>query len=227
MLIVRGLIGGLFQLGFFAVFLLIPAGTWHWPRAIWFLVAYGVVLLISIIWLARVAPASLEARLEPVVSKTQPVADRIVSFFLIVSLFGWMAFIPTDVFRLQLFPAPSIGVSILGAALFFAGFGVILTALYQNAFAAPIVKDQSNRGQVVIDTGLYARVRHPFYLGLLPFLMGLALWLQSYAAVLALLIPAAFLIARIFVEEKTLRETLPGYAEYMERVRWRIVPRIW
>ncbi|MBA7485177.1 hypothetical protein ES707_20712 [subsurface metagenome] len=117
--------------------------------------------------------------------------------------------------------------SVFGAALFFAGFGILMAALYQNAFAAPIVRDQSERGQVLIDTGLYGRIRHPFYLGLLLFLIGIALWLESYASVLMLPLVFVFLVARVFVEEKTLRETLPGYIEYMVKVPYRLIPFVW
>ena len=63
MLIARGLIGGALQLSLLASLLLIPAGTWDWPRAIRFLAVYGVVLFGSIVWLAVAAPSSLEARL--------------------------------------------------------------------------------------------------------------------------------------------------------------------
>jgi protein-S-isoprenylcysteine O-methyltransferase Ste14 len=80
---------------------------------------------------------------------------------------------------------------------------------------------------VLIDTGLYGHIRHPFYLGFLVFFLGLALWLESYAGVAALLLPFAFLVARIKVEEKTLRVTLPGYPEYTRRVRYRLVPFVW
>ncbi|MDH3486227.1 MAG: hypothetical protein OEM16_18590, partial [Myxococcales bacterium] len=101
---VRGLIGGLFQVALFAALLLIPAGTWHWPRAIQFLVAYSVVMSVSVVTLARVAPASLEARLQPPVAKTQPVADRVITFLIILSFAVWLAFIPLDVFHLHLLP---------------------------------------------------------------------------------------------------------------------------
>jgi protein-S-isoprenylcysteine O-methyltransferase Ste14 len=43
----------------------------------------------------------------------------------------------------------------------------------------------------------------------------------------ALLLPLAFLVARIEVEERTLRETLPGYGDYTRRVRHRLVPFVW
>lgn len=227
MLLVRGLLGGLLQLVLIGALLLIPAGTWQWPRAIQFLAAYGVALLVSIVILARVAPASLEARLEAPAAKSQPLADRLASAFLFLALFCWFVFIPVDVHRLQLLPPPEPGVPLLGAILGAGGLGILFAALLQNAFATPIVRDQSNRGQVLMDTGAYARVRHPFYLGLFLWLVGLALWLGSVAAVLALPVVLVALAGRIFVEERTLRDTLPGYADYLKRVRYRIVPWIW
>jgi protein-S-isoprenylcysteine O-methyltransferase Ste14 len=227
MLVLRGLIGGLSQIAVIAALLLIPAGTWHWPRAVQFLVIYGLVNSVSIVALARLAPASLEARLTAPSAESQPMADRVVTPLFIVSLLAWFVFIPVDVFRLWLLPPPSLEVSVFGVVVSLAGYAIIWTTLFQNAFAVPIVKDQSERGQVLIDTGLYGRIRHPFYLGFILFLMGLALWLESYASVLVLLLPCFFLVARIKVEERTLSETLLGYADYMRRVRYRLVPFVW
>lgn len=226
-LMLRGLLGGLLQVALFAVLLFVPAGTWCWPRAIEFLASYALLSCVVIIVLARIAPASLEARLQPPFAKSQPLADRIVSAFLFFALFAWFALIPVDVFHLRFLPPPSPMVSLLGAVVFFIGYGIDTVSLYQNEFAAPIVKDQSERGHVLIDTGLYAYVRHPFYLGSLLFLIGIALWLGSYASVLGLALVLAPLVARILVEEQTLRETLPGYVEYMARVRYRLIPFVW
>jgi protein-S-isoprenylcysteine O-methyltransferase Ste14 len=227
MLLLRGLIGGLFQLAILAAMLLIPADSWRWPRAIQFLVVYGVVNTVAIVVLARLAPASLEARLTAPAAKSQPLADRIVSPLLFASLLAWFAFVPIDVFRLELLPPPALAVSLLGTAIGLAGYAMMWATLYQNAFAAPIVRDQSERGQKLIDTGLYARIRHPFYLGMLLFLLGLGLWLESTASAPALLLPLLLLIARIRVEEGELRETLTGYADYTRRVRYRLLPFVW
>lgn len=227
MLLIKGLLGSLFQIALFAVLLFLPAGTWNWPRAILFLLVYGLLLLVSTVVLARLAPASLEARLTSPIDKSQPLADRVVTSFLFLSFIAWFVLIPIDVFHLQLLPPPHFTVSVFGAALFFAGFGILITALFQNAFAVPIVRDQSERGHVLIDTGLYARVRHPMYFGFLLFLIGIALWLESYASLLALPFVFVFVIARIFVEEKTLQETLPGYVEYMAKVRYRLISFVW
>jgi len=227
MLIVRGIVGGLFQLVLFGALLLIPAGTWDWPRAIRFLVVYGVMLFASTVWLAVAAPSSLEARLEPAINKKQPFADRVATALIGLAVGGWMIFIPFDVFQLHLFSLPSVGVSRFGAVVGFAGFALILAALYQNAFATPVVRDQTERGHTLVDAGLYSRVRHPFYAGFLVALFGLALWLQSYAAVFGLVVVFASLAVRIAVEERHLRNTLPGYADYMSRVRYRLVPGVW
>jgi protein-S-isoprenylcysteine O-methyltransferase Ste14 len=107
------------------------------------------------------------------------------------------------------------------------GFAVMLAAIYENSFAVPIVEDQTERGQRVVDTGPYARVRHPLYLGLLPFLAGIALWLESYASLIGASAILVILIARIVVEERSLRKMLPGYTEYMQKVRYRLIPFVW
>lgn len=227
MLVLRSLIGVVFQLALFAAGLLLPAGTWYWPRAIQFLAVYGIVISAAVLVLARIAPGGLEARLSAPIAKSQPAADRIATSLLLVAWIAWWVFIPIDVFRLRLLPPPSPLVSALGAAVSFGGLGIILTTIYQNAFVAPIVKDQSERGQVLIDTGLYGRIRHPMYLGFILFLAGLGLWLESATAALAVLALLPFLWARIRVEERTLREMLPGYADYMDRVPYRLVPLVW
>jgi protein-S-isoprenylcysteine O-methyltransferase Ste14 len=177
--------------------------------------------------LAVASPASLEARLRGPVSRKQPVADRIVTAILMLSMIAWIIFIPIDVFDLKLLPAPPFVASLCGGVLFLVGFAIILTAIYQNSFAVPFVEDQTERGQVLVDTGLYARVRHSLYLGALPFFAGLALWLESYAALIATPVLIGGFVARIFVEENTLRRTLPHYAEYTQKVRHRLIPFVW
>jgi protein-S-isoprenylcysteine O-methyltransferase Ste14 len=226
-LIVRGLLGSFSQVALFALLLLVPAGTWHWPRAVLFLAVHGILLVVATVGLARRAPASLEARLQAPVHKSQPGADKIASAGLFLTLFAWFAFIAVDVFHLRWLSPPSLWVSIVGAMLYLLGFWVILLAIYQNAYAVPIVRDQSDRGHVLVDSGPYGRIRHPMYFGMLLFLAGIALWLESYASVLVLPVPLGFLLARIFIEEQTLRQTLPGYIEYMNRVRYRLIPYVW
>ncbi len=227
MLILQGLVGVLFQVIIVAALLLIPAGTWNWPRAIQFLVAYGLISSVSVVLLAIFNPASLEARLEAPISKKQPIGDRVATALLIAVMIAWFVFIPIDVFRLELFAAPAFSVSVFGAAIAVAGLYIIILTFYQNEFAVPVVRDQKERGQTLVDTGLYGIIRHPMYLGLLVMFAGIGLWLESYASVIAVFIVLASLMPRILVEEKTLKNMLPGYTDYLSRVRYRLVPFVW
>ena len=160
-------------------------------------------------------------------NETQPLSDRIATRFLLMFLMGWFVFIPIDVFYLKLLAPPQQIIQILGGILSLFGYSIMLLALYQNEFATPVVRDQSERGHELRDAGLYGLVRHPFYTGFILFCIGMALWLQSYATLIVGLLPLTALIGRIYAEEKILQETLPGYREYMSRTRNRIIPFIY
>ena len=165
MLMFKGLVNWIFKLAFFAAVFLIPAGTWRRPRALQFLVAYGALSFLVIIALAIWAPASLEARIQKGAAKDQPAADKVASALLALLNLAWFIFIAVEANRLHLLPKPPLWLAVAGAGIWFAGFGIITTAVRQNAFAAPIVGDQTERDQVLIDTGLYRVVRHPLYVG--------------------------------------------------------------
>ena len=225
MLMLRGIVRAFVQTGFIAALLLIPAGSW--PRAIQYIALFGSFAFASTIVFALLAPASLEARVNVRATKNQPFADRVASLLLFIALSVWFVFIPLDVLRFRLLPLAPPWVPALGVAVMLCGSVTMMAAVWQNSFATPIVGDQSERGQTLVDTGLYGIVRHPMYLGLLLFLLGTALWFQSYPSLIAA--PFAFLpiLARVSIEERTLRGDLPGYAAYEGRVRYRLVPLVW
>ena len=227
MLVIKGVVGSLFQTAIIGALILLPAWTWQWTEANQFLICYAILSMFSAVFLALKAPASLEARMEMPMNETQPLSDRIATRFLLLFLMGWFVFIPIDVFYLKLLAPPQQIIQILGGILSLFGYSIMLLALYQNEFATPVVRDQSERGHELRDTGLYGLVRHPFYTGFILFCIGMALWLQSYAALIVGLLPLTALIGRIYAEEKILQETLPGYREYMSRTRNRIIPFIY
>jgi protein-S-isoprenylcysteine O-methyltransferase Ste14 len=105
--------------------------------------------------------------------------------------------------------------------------GVEHRAFRENAFAAPVVKLQEERHQRVIDTGVYALVRHPMYAGGALVLIGMPLWLQSYTAALSAVVPIGLGVARIRFEEQFLRRAPKGYDTYRQKVRYKLIPFVW
>jgi protein-S-isoprenylcysteine O-methyltransferase Ste14 len=100
-------------------------------------------------------------------------------------------------------------------------------AMKVNPFAVPVVRLQEERHQRVIDTGVYAVMRHPMYTGFVPMVVGPALWLQSYVAALLAIVPIAVLATRSVFEERFLKGELRGYEAYTKKVRYRLIPFVW
>jgi protein-S-isoprenylcysteine O-methyltransferase Ste14 len=219
--------GVVFNVAIFGVCLFVPAGTLDWWRAWVFLGVVFVGAVASTVVLFRVNKDLLAERFKPPVQKGQPLADKVVTVLLLTAFIGVIVFIPLDVFRFHLLPSPGPLVSSLGLVLFIAGWWVMTLALKENAFAAPVVKHQEARHQRVIDTGVYGIVRHPMYAGAVLLLVGMPLWLESYAAAMLASVPIGTLVVRILIEEQFLRRELAGYDAYTERIRYRLIPFLW
>ena len=172
-------------------------------------------------------PELLDERWKPPIQKGQPLADKIVLIPFLAAFLGLILFIPLDVFRFHVMRKPPITVSSLGLLLFITGWWVISLSFRENPFAAPVVKHQEERGHTVIDTGVYRLVRHPMYTGTALLLVGMPLWLESYAAGLLASLPIELLAVRIVIEERFLKRKLKGYDAYMGRVRYRLIPLLW
>jgi protein-S-isoprenylcysteine O-methyltransferase Ste14 len=225
---VISLVGGVISVvAFYGLALFLPAGTLHWPRAWVLLTLTALSTAISTSYLMLVNPEIVRERWKPPIQKGQPTADRILVSLFILFYVGTIVLTALDVFRWHLLPKPGVIVSSLGLALYVFSWVAITRVLRENAFASAAVRYQEERQQRVIDTGPYAVVRHPMYAGAVPLVLGLPLWLQSYAGVLAGILVCLFMTSRILLEEKFLSRHLEGYAQYMTRVRWRILPGLW
>jgi protein-S-isoprenylcysteine O-methyltransferase Ste14 len=215
------------QMALFGGLLFLPAGTLDWWRA-WLLI--GAIFAGSVASAAGLFPGHrdlLRERLRSPVQKGQPFADKIVLMLLIISFYGLLAFIPLDVFRFHLIAVPGILASSSGLCIFLAGWWIVFLALRENVFAVPVVKLQKERAQRVVDSGVYEVVRHPMYAGGILFIVGIPLWLESYAGVVLTLVPIGLLVLRLLLEEQFLRRQLRGYDAYMKRVRYRLIPFVW
>lgn len=206
--------------------LFLPAGTVDW-RGGWIFLAEMVLLSVAtVVWLAKHDPGLLKERMGSPIQKGQSRSDKIFMSMMIVVWHGWIVLMALDVKRWHFSEAPD-WLLYTGAMLIPLGFLAVLRTFRENSFAAPVIKIQKERGQKVIDTGPYALVRHPMYAGAFLYLLGTPLVLGSWIGLAVLPFIVALLIVRIFIEESTLRKGLPGYTEYMSRVRYRLVPGIW
>jgi protein-S-isoprenylcysteine O-methyltransferase Ste14 len=227
LLIFKLVLGIIIQILACSSLLLVPAGTWHWWRA-WLLI--GVVLAASIATAISLFPAHqdlLEERLKPLFQVGQPLADKVVLVLFFAAFVGLMVLIPLDVFQLHLTDQPGPFVSVAGLLLFLLGWRIAYLSLRDNPFASPVVKHQGERQHTVVDTGVYGIVRHPMYAGAVLLIVGMPLWLQSYAAALLALVPIGLLVVRISVEEQFLLRELQCYRGNVERVRYRLIPWLW
>lgn len=217
----------LYNLAIFGGLLFLPAGTLKWWRAWVFL---AVVLIGTVATMASLWPGHadlLNERFKSPIREGQPLADKIIVVLLIATFLGEIIFIPLDVFRFHLLGKPGVVISSLGLVLHVVGWFIISLTFKENAFAIAAVKLQTERHHKVINTGVYAVVRHPMYAGAILYFIGIPLWLESYAAALLAIIPSGLLALRCLIEERFLRQELQGYAAYMEKVRYRLLPFVW
>jgi protein-S-isoprenylcysteine O-methyltransferase Ste14 len=211
----------------YGVLLLVPAWTVRWWRAWVFLGVVLVCTAVTMVAVFRDRQELFNERLKPPFQADQPLADKIILLLFLASYFGLVMFIPLDVFRWHLMGTPGGGVAALGLALFVAGWWILSLAFKENPFAIVAVRHQEERHQTVVDTGVYGVVRHPLYAGGILMIVGMPLWLDSWAGAWLAVVPAGLLALRCWLEEEFLKRELKGYAAYMEKVRYRLAPYVW
>jgi protein-S-isoprenylcysteine O-methyltransferase Ste14 len=109
-----------------------------------------------------------------------------------------------------------------------AGYGLAFWAMRVNRFFSSVVRIQSDRGQHVITTGPYRRIRHPGYLAGIVIIVASGIALGSWLATAILVVCGLpFLLRRAITEDRVLQAQLPGYRDYAAKVRWRVLPGIW
>jgi protein-S-isoprenylcysteine O-methyltransferase Ste14 len=206
-----------------AALLFVPAQTLNYWQAWLFIGVFVGASSAITVYLAVHDPALLERRMKVGPrAETQPTQKVIV--FLAMTGFIALLVIPALDHRFGWTPVPAY-VSFAGDALIAFGFLIVFAVLKANTYGASTI--QVVEGQEVVSTGPYALVRHPMYAGALLLLGGMPLALGSWSGLLIVVPFVSVLIWRIFDEEKFLAKNLPGYREYCDRVRYRLVPAVW
>jgi protein-S-isoprenylcysteine O-methyltransferase Ste14 len=201
------------------------AGSLDWPAAWVMLIVSAILGPACGLWLAETDPALLAERLRPTFQANQPAADKIFMLIFFLALLLWLVAIGLDR-RANASDVPLL-LQVLGLAMYLLSIAFIMWVFRENSFAAPVVKVQAARHQRVISSGPYAFVRHPMYSGIMLYFLGIPLLLGSWWGVAIAPVFAILFAIRARIEERALVEGLPDYADYAERVRYRLVPGLW
>ena len=198
----------------------LPAGTFCYTYG-WLLIGllFVPMLIAGFVMLGK-SPEFLKKRLDA--KEKQGTQKGVVAFsglmfiagFVVAGLdfrFGWSAM-----------PA---WVVITASVLFLAAYALYAEVMRENAYLSRTI--QVEEGQTVVDTGMYGVVRHPMYaVTILLFLM-IPLVLGSWYGLIAFAFYPAIIIVRLKDEEELLTKELPGYCQYKQKVKYRIIPFIW
>jgi len=224
MLWVKTFFGILFQTVLLSIFLYLPALTFNWPDALLFLSIHFLITILASAYLLIVKPASIEARMN-YDSETQPKEDRLATVLMLSAIILGLSLAPIDIFHLNLSSSFNGNIKNIGLGLYIFGMLLVMASMNANEFAETTVNIQEERGQKVIDKGIYSLIRHPMYTGFIFFITGVNVWLGTYLSlILSLIFLAIALRSRISIEEKTLLNDLEGYEDYCKKVRARLIP---
>lgn len=205
------------------VLLFLPAGTLNYWQAWVFIVVFETSVSVIGLYLALKDPALLERRKKFGPTKEQSPVQKLAISIGVLALLGVFVFSGLA-HRFGWSPVPAY-VSLAGDGLVALGLMINLLVFRENSYGGATIETVAD--QKVISTGPYAVVRHPMYVGVLIMITGIPLALDAWWSLAILVLAAPALIWRILDEEKLLEKDLPGYAEYAQKVRYRLVPYLW
>lgn len=198
----------------------LPAGTFLYAYG-WLLIGllFGPMLIAGFVMLAK-SPEFLKKRLDA--KEKQGTQKGVVALSGLMFIAGFV--VAGLDFRFGWSAVPS-WVIITASVLFLIAYALYAEVMRENAYLSRTIKVEE--GQTVVDTGMYSIVRHPMYaVTILLFLM-IPLVLGSWYALIAFAFYPAIIIVRLKDEEELLTNELSGYAEYKQKVKYRIIPFIW
>lgn len=200
--------------------LFLPAGTLRYPGGWRFTALLFIPMLLLGIVLFLKAPDLLKKRLA---SKEKENAQKAVVGASLLMFVGGFVAAGLD-FRFGWSAMPG-WLSTAASVVLLLSYGLYAEVMRENAYLSRTVEVQE--GQKLIDTGLYGLVRHPMYMATVLLFLSIPLVLGSWWAFAIFLIYPALLVGRIRNEETVLEAGLPGYTEYKQKVKFRMIPFIW
>ena len=221
-----------YLVGLIIVHLLVPLVLLvsGWDLGWWQAWLYSVLIVVAGIgprmWAEKRHPGLLAERSQ--LGKAQDVKswDKVLAPLMAVSMSFLLVIVAGLDHHFGWSPAFPTWLNILGFILIVPGYTVAGWALVENRFFSSVVRIQTDRGHIVCDSGPYRMVRHPGYAGNVLALPGIVLALGSVWTIIPVIVALIIAVVRTALEDKTLQEELPGYQDYVRRVRYRLIPGV-
>lgn len=210
-------------IGFMGVLLFAPAGTLDFWQAWVYLFVFAASSALITVYLWKKDPKLLERRVKAGPGAEKEKDQKRIQLLASAAFIGTLV-LPSLDHRFSWSEVPLFLV-IAGDIVTALGFLIIFIVFRENTFSSATIEVTPD--QKVISTGPYAIVRHPMYSGALVMLFGTPLALGSWWGLLMFLVMTLVVIQRLLDEEKFLIKNLRGYADYKEKVRYRLMPFVW
>lgn len=206
-----------------ALFVFLPAGTLDYWEGWLFSAVFTACVLAITLYLAVKDPQLLERRMNAGPRAEKEPTQKIIMIGVLLAVIAMPVLSALDHrFGWSNVPASVVIFGDILIVLANVGFTLVFR---ENTYGAATI--QVTEGQKVISTGPYAVVRHPMYGWALLMMLGIPLALGSWWALLVAVASVAGIVARLLDEEQFLAGNLAGYSDYMRKVRYRLVPRVW
>ena len=205
---------------FLGAVIFLPAWTLNYWQGWVYLVVLLLPMAAVFLYMAKTDPELVERRLRMKEENTNQ--KRLLR--LMSPLFLLAYILPGFDVRLGWSKVPAV-VSIIAAGMVLVGYYIFFRVIRENRFASRVI--EVAQGQKVIDTGPYALVRHPMYSGMILLYVMSPLALGSFWAMIPAVAIIPLIAARSTKEEELLAKDLPGYADYLKKVKYRLLPGVW
>jgi protein-S-isoprenylcysteine O-methyltransferase Ste14 len=207
--------------------LFIAAGTLNWPMAWAYAILTVAITFGSRIIMIRRNPDLVTERAQSLSAQGAKSWDKII--VRLVAIVGPLLTLIVCGLDVRFGWRPEIPLAVQIVALILMTLGSLLGtwAMSVNRFFSGVVRIQTDRGHTVVTGGPYRFIRHPGYAGGVVANLTWPLALGSVWALIPGTLTALLTLVRTALEDKTLREELPGYQEYAQRVRYRLLPGVW
>jgi protein-S-isoprenylcysteine O-methyltransferase Ste14 len=201
--------------------LFIAAGTLSWKWA-WAVLLLGFLLLIINLILLPAELIEERGRKKENVKKWDKILTSIIGFpTILMYVFSGLDY------RFNWTGDILIIMNIAGLVLIFFGSMLFTWSMVSNRFFSTLVRLQIDRQHTVATGGPYKYVRHPGYLGYMTFTLATPIALGAFWGLIFSGIICILLIIRTALEDTTLKKELPGYADYTENVKYKLIPFLW